>query len=360
MYIFNYKTAKKLLFKFQPETAHTIASLWLRSVSHCQPMLRCITKKRFISDPMLTQAFFGKRIANPVGLAAGFDKNAQYVKSTPTMGFGFTEVGTVTPKAQSGNEKPRLFRLESEQSLQNAMGFNNKGAKYMLKRLKKLYFFGYPLGVNIGKNKTTPDSEALDDYIKLFETFKYNADYIVVNLSSPNTPGLRGLQNEQFVKEIFKIAKDITIQPVLLKISPDISASDAVELCRTAIQAGAAGIIATNTTIDYSLSDDPNKQDFGGISGELLKEKSFELFERLGREFHDKTVLISAGGIDSAQEAYRRIKAGASLVQIYTSLIYKGPSLAKEINQGLIELLKADGYHHISQAIGAQWKQTNA
>jgi len=360
MYIFNYKTAKKLLFKVQPETAHTLASFWLRTVALCPPMLHYITKRIFISDPMLTQTFFRKKILNPVGLAAGFDKNGQYIKSTPTFGFGFTEIGTVTPKAQPGNSKPRLFRLVSEQSLQNAMGFNNKGADYMLRRLKSLHFFDYPIGVNIGKNKITPEDKALDDYSMLFETFKHSADYIVINLSSPNTPGLRDLQNEKFVKDIFKIAKEITAQPVLLKISPDISPADAIKLCSTAIQAGAAGIIATNTTIDYSLSNDSNKQDFGGISGELLKEKSFELFEQLGREFHDKTILISAGGIDSAHEAYRRIKAGASLVQVYTMLIYKGPSLIKEINQGLIELLKADGYSHISEAIGAQWREMDS
>ena len=360
MYILNYETAKKLLFKVQPETAHTLASFWLRSVALCPPVLQYITKRVFISDPMLTQSFFGKKILNPVGLAAGFDKNGQYIRSTPTFGFGFTEIGTVTPKAQPGNKKPRLFRLVSEQSLQNAMGFNNKGADYMLHRLKNLSFFDYPVGVNIGKNKITPEDKALDDYSKLFETFKHNADYVVINLSSPNTPGLRDLQNEKFVTDIFKIAKEITTQPVLLKIAPDISPSDAIKLCNTAIQAGAAGIIATNTPIDYSLSNDSNKQDFGGISGELLKEKSFELFEQLGREFHDKTILISAGGIDSAHEAYRRIKAGASLVQVYTMLIYKGPSLIKEINQGLIELLKADGYNHISEAIGAQWRETDA
>jgi len=305
---------------------------------------------------MLTQELFGREFANPVGLGAGFDKNGQYITSMPTLGFGHTEIGTVTPLPQKGNPKPRLFRLVSQNSIQNAMGFNNKGAEYMLKRLKKLYFFDYPIGVNIGKNKLTSEENALDDYKILFETFKDHGDYIVINISSPNTPGLRDLQNEKFIKDIFTIAKKITTQPVLLKIAPDMTPKDAITLCKSAIDAGAAGIIATNTTIDYSLSDDPETKDFGGISGKLLKEKSFKLFESIAKELHNKTLLISVGGIDSAEEAYRRIKAGATLVQVYSMLVYKGPSLIRDINLGLIELLKADGYNHISEAIGSQWK----
>ena len=176
----------------------------------------------------------------------------------------------------------------------------------------------------------------------------------MINISSPNTPGLRDLQNESFIKELFDSAKELTDKPVLLKIAPDMTASDAIALCQTAIDAGAAGIIATNTTIDYSLT--PNAKDFGGISGELVREKSYELFRELGRELHDKTLLISVGGIGSAEEAYKRIKAGASLVQVYSMLVYKGPSLVGDINRGLVELLKADGYSHISEAIGADWK----
>ena len=356
MSLFSYQNLKKILFKLDPETAHTLAGFGLRTVSHCPTLLRYLKDEYFISHPMLNQKLFGRTFQNPVGLGAGFDKNGQYITAMPTMGFGFTEIGTVTPKPQDGNAKPRLFRLIEDNSIQNAMGFNNKGSHYMLQQLKKLYFFDYPVGINIGKNKVTPEKEALNDYETLFKAFKNYGDYIVINISSPNTPGLRDLQNENFIKAIFDMAKSITDQPVFLKIAPDMEAEDAITLCNTAVDAGAAGIIATNTTIDYSLTDSPRKKDFGGISGALLTEKSYQLFKAIGKELYGKTLLISVGGIDSAEEAYRRIKAGASLVQVYSMLVYKGPALIKEINKGLIALLKKDGYTHISEAIGADWR----
>ncbi len=352
--LFTYQTLKKLLFKLDPETAHTMAGIGLRIASHCPPLQKSLTNHYFITDKSLKQEIFGRTFKNPVGLGAGFDKNGQYITAMPTMGFGFTEIGTVTPKPQDGNAKPRLFRLIEDQSIQNAMGFNNKGSHYMLQRLKKLYFFDYPLGINIGKNKLTSEADALDDYEKLFKAFKNYGDYIVINISSPNTPGLRDLQNENFIKAIFTMGKEITAQPILLKIAPDMEADDAITLCKTAVAAGAAGIIATNTTIDYSLTE--HAKDFGGISGALLTEKSYALFRAIGKELYGKTLLISVGGIDSADEAYRRIKAGASLVQVYSMLIYRGPTLIKEINEGISQLLKKDGYTHISEAIGADWK----
>ncbi|RRS31615.1 MAG: dihydroorotate dehydrogenase [Epsilonproteobacteria bacterium (ex Lamellibrachia satsuma)] len=356
MSLFSYQNLKKILFKMDPETAHTVAGLGLRTASYCPGLLRCLTKQYFVTHPMLKQEIFGRTFQNPVGLGAGFDKNGQYITAMPTLGFGFTEIGTVTPRSQPGNPRPRLFRLIEDNSIQNAMGFNNKGSHYMIQQLKKLYFFDYPIGINIGKNKVTPENEALNDYETLFKAFKNYGDYIVINISSPNTPGLRDLQNENFIQAIFALAKEITSQPVLLKIAPDMEAEDAVILCKTAVDAGAAGIIATNTTIDYSLTDSPRKKDFGGISGALLTEKSYRLFKAIGKELYGKTLLISVGGIDSAEEAYRRIKAGASLVQVYSMLVYRGPTLIKEINEGLIKLLKNDGYSHISEAIGADYR----
>jgi len=351
---FTYDTFKKVMFNFDPETAHTIAGLGLITLPHCPLPMRYIAKHYFVTDPSIEQEIFGRTFRNPVGLGAGFDKNGQYITAMPTLGFGFTEIGTVTPEPQDGNPKPRLFRLIEDRSIQNAMGFNNKGKEYMIKQLNKLYFFDYPIGINIGKNKTTAEEHALKDYEALFKAFKNHGDYIVINISSPNTPGLRDLQNEQFIEDIFTMAKSITDQPVLLKIAPDMTAKDALVLCNTAVEAGAAGIIATNTTIDYSLT--PHAKDFGGISGALLTEKSYELFKAIGKELYGRTLLISVGGIDSAEEAYRRIKAGASLVQVYSLLVYKGPALIKEINEGLIRLLKNDGYNHISEAIGADWR----
>ena len=354
MSLFSYQNVKKLLFKLDPETAHTLAGLGLRGVAHCPTLMRTLKDRHFVTEPIIRQEIFGRTFLNPVGLGAGFDKNGQYITAMPTLGFGFTEIGTVTPKPQSGNVKPRLFRLIEDSSIQNAMGFNNKGKDFMLQQLNKLYFFDYPIGINIGKNKLTSEKDALKDYETLFRTFKDYGDYIVINISSPNTPGLRDLQNEQFIKDIFALAKEITSQPVLLKIAPDMTAEDAVALCNTAVDAGAAGIIATNTTIDYSLTE--HAKDFGGISGALLREKSYKLFQAIGKALYGKTLLISVGGIDSAEEAYRRIKAGASLVQVYSMLVYKGPALIKEINEGIVKLLKYDGYNHISEAIGADWK----
>ena len=354
--LFSYPTLKKFLFKLEPETAHTLAGLGLRFTAICPPLKKCLIKHYFVTHPSLKQTIFGRTFLNPVGLGAGFDKNGQYIKAMPTLGMGFTEIGTVTPKPQEGNPKPRLFRLIDAQSIQNAMGFNNKGSHYMLQRLKKITFFDYPIGINIGKNKLTAENESLDDYELLFKAFKNYGDYVVINISSPNTPGLRDLQNESFIKAIFAMGKEITTKPILLKIAPDMTAEDAIALSKTAVEAGAAGIIATNTTIDYTLTDSPEKKDFGGLSGAVLSEKSYTLFRALGKELYGKTILISVGGISSAADAYRRIKAGASLVQVYSMLVYKGPSLIKEINEGLIILLKKDGYSHISEAIGADWK----
>ncbi|MEA3384282.1 MAG: quinone-dependent dihydroorotate dehydrogenase [Campylobacterota bacterium] len=350
----NYETIKKVMFNFQPETAHTIAEYGLRALPYCRTINNYMVEKNFVNDEMLTQSVLGVTFRNPIGLGAGFDKNATMIKSMMANGFGYTEIGTMTPKAQPGNPKPRLFRYPEYETIQNAMGFNNHGAYEVIENLKKVYPYAIPIGASIGKNKNTPENEALDDYETLIKGFKDICDYLVVNISSPNTPNLRDLQNEEFIKAVFSMAKSITSTPILLKIAPDMMADTAITLCKTAIEAGADGIIATNTTNDYSLI--PNPQDFGGLSGKVLSEKSYELFKAIGKELHDKTTLISVGGISDAKDAYRRIKAGASLVQIYSAYIFQGPSMCKNINNELIELLKADGYTNIKEAIGADFR----
>jgi len=351
MSFFSYETLKRVMFNFEPETAHTIAGIGLKALPFCPPLYNYFVSKYFIDESMLHQEIFGKTFRNPVGLGAGFDKNGEFIKATPALGFGFSEVGTVTPRPQSGNPKPRLFRLVEDESIQNAMGFNNRGSYYLLQKLKKLRFFDYPIGINIGKNKITPEIEAIRDYETLFRAFRDYGTYIVINISSPNTPGLRDLQNESFIKEVFRVGKSITSKPILLKIAPDMTPNQAIDLSKVALNSGASGIIATNTTIDYSLT--PRAKDFGGISGKLLKEKSFNLFKELASEIYGRGVLISVGGIDGPDEAYKRIKAGANLIQIYSMLIYKGPKLIKDINEGLIKRLKADGFESISDAVGA-------
>ncbi len=350
-----YKNLKKIIFKTDPENAHYLVESTLSSLSKYIPFsLNIVSKKYRVDKPELKQDILGIKFPNPIGLAAGFDKNATMLDGLAAIGFGFIEFGTVTPKPQDGNPKPRLFRFPEANSLQNAMGFNNNGLEKVKEKIKKDFPFKIPLGANIGKNKLTSQEDALEDYRILIEGFKDISDYIVINISSPNTPGLRDLQNEAFIKSIFEMGVKLTDKPIFLKIAPDLEIEDAIEMCQIAIEHGAKGIIATNTTIDYSLL--PNAKDFGGVSGAVLKEKSFKLFEALAKEFYGKTILISVGGISDADEAYKRIRAGASLIQVFTSLIFEGPSLIKNINNGLIQLLKKDGFENISQAIGADRK----
>ena len=347
-----YNDLKKYIYKLDPETAHNLVEFGVHTIDNIAPFLFSWLRSKYtVTDTRLSQHIFGVTFPNPVGMAAGFDKNATMIPFLEALGFGFVEYGTVTPRPQEGNPKPRLFRFPEHESLQNAMGFNNDGMTKIKARVEKLYPYTIPLGANIGKNKTTTESEAIKDYEMLIETFRDLSDYIVINISSPNTPGLRDLQNETFIKELFTLATSMTDKPVLLKIAPDLESGNAIALCAIALENGAQGIIATNTTIDYSLL--PDAKGYGGISGKVLQEKSFRLFDKIAETFYNDTTLISVGGIDSAEEAYRRIRAGASLVQVFSAFIFKGPSLAKEINEGLIRLIERDGFQHISEAVGA-------
>lgn len=348
----DYSTLKKIFFKFSPENAHNIAEFFFKHTATFAPfLLSTIAKRYFVLDKRLEQNLLGTTFLNPLGLGAGFDKNATMIKMMTALGFGYVEYGTMTPEPQSGNAKPRLFRFVKEESIQNAMGFNNEGMRVIAKRLESLYPYATPLGANIGKNKTTSAENALSDYEKLIRRFECLSDYLVINISSPNTPGLRDLQNEAFIKELFTLAKSLTCKPVLLKIAPDLSIEEAIALCECALESGADGIVATNTTIDYTLLE--GAKDFGGLSGKVLKEKNFAMFEALAKTFFGRTTLISVGGIDSAEEAYRRLKAGASLIQLYSAFIFQGPVLNKQINEGILALMEQDGYHHISEVIGS-------
>lgn len=346
-----YQNFKQLLFKLDAEKAHNLAELFLRKIAPL-PLVQDFLAWQFVHyDKRLTNTLDSLCFPNPVGISAGFDKNATMLKGLSTLGFGFIEVGTITQAPQSGNPKPRLFRFPQAHSLQNMMGFNNAGVSKIAKRLQQCYPFSIPIGVNIGKNKIIAQSDSLQNYENTLKELVNLADYFVFNVSSPNTPQLRDLQNKSFVASLFKMARQHTQKPVFLKISPDMHTDDMLEVIESAIKHGCSGIIATNTSIDYSLLQ--GAKDQGGISGEALKQCSREVFASIAKEFFGKTLLISAGGIDNANEAYDRIKMGASLVQIYTGLIYQGPSLPKRINEGIIENLEADGFHHISEAIGA-------
>lgn len=349
--MFSYENIKKYLFQLEPETAHNLVEFLLKVAPTVPFALNSFVEQNFVIDEKLKQNIFGVDFLNPVGLGAGFDKNGTMIQSMLALGFGFTEVGTVTPVAQAGNEKPRMFRYPEFESVQNAMGFNNNGSYELQQKVKALYPFSIPIGVNIGKNKTTSQENALDDYKHLIKSFSDICDYMVINISSPNTPNLRDLQNEEFIKALFSMAKELTNKPILLKIAPDMEIDVAIALCNCAIASGANGIIATNTTVDYQLLS--GCQTFGGLSGKVLQEKSYTLFKEIAKELYGKTTLISVGGIDSPQEAYKRLKAGASLVQVYSAMIFKGPSLIGDINQGILKLMKDDGYNHISDVIGS-------
>lgn len=378
-----YQNFKKMLFKFDPETAHKIAENSLIFAQNLSPLRKILAKNFTYQDEILSQNLLGLNFLNPLGMAGGFDKNATMLSGLFALGFGFVEFGTFTPKAQNGNEKPRLFRLIDENSLQNAMGFNNLGAKVIKENVTKflgkfranfnanftnparenldtksalnLTKFSHPIIANIGKNKITPNEDALNDYLYLTREFNELCDLFLINVSSPNTPNLRALQDEKFIATLLKEMKNLTKRPILFKIAPDMSEKTAISLCNCAVENGASGVVINNTSVDYALTK--NARSIGGISGELIKEKSHVLFKAVARELFGRTILISCGGISDANEAYERIKFGANLVEIFTSFIYKGPSLARNLNENLANLLRTDGFKNINEAVGVNLKK---
>ncbi|GAX88264.1 dihydroorotate dehydrogenase [Lebetimonas natsushimae] len=345
-----FKAIKPLIYKTDPEFAHNAVETIFRTARRCPFFFNPLIKKNFIDDPILNQKIWDLEFKNPVGVAAGFDKNATMISAWPALGFGWGEIGAVTPKPQPGNEKPRAWRHVEQEAVQNAYGFNNEGVKVIKERLSKIYPFILPIAANIGKNKTTPEERAIEDYKILVKELKDVVDFFVINISSPNTPNLRNLLNEEFIDNLFKELKPITKKPILIKFSPDMDDTDIINLSNISVEAGADGIIATNTTVNYDIINSPIKR--GGISGKPLAARSFEVLRIIAGEVFGKVPLISVGGIDSAEEAYKRIRMGASLIQIYTAIIYKGPGIVREINKGLIELLQKDGFNHINEAIG--------
>lgn len=346
-----YSALRSALFSLDAERAHDWSTRVLAQAQKSALLRRAWARRWRVKDARLEQEIFGCRFRNPVGIAAGFDKNATLVPALAAFGFGSVEIGTVTPRPQPGNPRPRLWRHPSERSVQNCLGFNSLGMEEVAARLDVLGQAPVPVGVNLGKNKATPRDRAAEDYETLLSRFAAKASYFVINVSSPNTPGLRDLQSPDFLASLLATARSLTKAPILVKIAPDMSDGEAIELAGTSVDAGAAGIIATNTTTDYALL--PQARPVGGLSGAVLRERSFALFKALGRELFGRTELISVGGVDTADEAYRRIRAGASLVQLYSALIYEGPALAGRINRGLVELLDRDGLTHLGQARGA-------
>ena len=332
---------RPILFKFNPETAHKFTFISLRAIQ-CIPGGLFLTKQ-ICKTPSKPVTVFGITFPNPVGLAAGLDKDAEAYDALGAMGFGFVEIGTVTPKAQPGNPKPRLFRLIKDKAIINRMGFNNKGVEYAIKKLKKRHS-NIIIGGNIGKNKITPNENAINDYMICFESLFPYVDYFVVNVSSPNTPNLRELQDKEPLTNLLNTLqvankKMSSPKPILLKIAPDLTYSQLDDIVSIVNETGIAGIVATNTTISREGLSYP-KQEIdnygnGGLSGAPETKHSTEIIKYISHKSGGKIPIIGVGGIMSVQDAKDKLAAGASLVQLYTGFIYEGSALIKNIVKNL-------------------------
>lgn len=353
-----YALVKPAIFKIDPETAHgmTIKALKTGMIKSCKP----------IESDRLKQRIFNEDFINPVGLSAGFDKNAEVIAPILNLGFGFTEVGTVTPKPQAGNPRPRIFRDPKSESVINRMGFPNGGLRVFKSNITSYLADGNRkgglVGINIGMNKEQLDPAK--DYCHLIKELSEQADYLTVNISSPNTPGLRNLQEKEPLTELIKAMKNAlhiaspNFPPALLiKLAPDLSEQQQKEIAQTLMENKVDGVILSNTTLDRpeSLPEGFRAQK-GGLSGVPVREKSTQIIRNFYKLTEGKLPIIGVGGISNATHAYEKIKAGASLVQLYTGMIYQGPEIANNINKGLLELLDKDGFNHISEAIGADHK----
>lgn len=330
---------RPLLFKMDPEKVHHLTFSMLRKVFKLPFVAGIVRKKFMVEDPKLEREVFGLKFKNPVGLAAGFDKDAKLYRELSNFGFGFIEIGTLTPKPQPGNEKKRLFRLKADKAIINRMGFNNGGVAEAVERLKKNK--NVLIGGNIGKNKITPNENAVDDYIICFDALFDHVDYFVVNVSSPNTPNLRELQDKEPLTNLLNTlqkrnAEKPISKPILLKIAPDLTDSQLLDTIDIIKETGIAGVIATNTTISREGLSSDDKNETGGLSGLPLKDRATEVIRFLSEKSNKAFPIIGVGGIMSPEDAIEKLDAGASLVQVYTGFIYEGPDLIREINNEIL------------------------
>lgn len=340
-----YKLIKPVLFSMDPEKAHHFVSGSLARATKFGLIGKAFHSSYSYEHPSLKRTVFGIEFKNPVGLAAGFDKNAEMVDALSNLGFGFIEIGTVTPRPQPGNDKPRMFRLVADEALINRMGFNNQGVDVAASRLKVAKNkHGLVIGGNIGKNKVTPNQEAVSDYLYCLEALYPYVDYFVVNVSSPNTPGLRELQEKEPLMALLHTLKEKSKtfdkqKPILLKIAPDLTDSQLEDIVEIVKESGTDGVIATNTTISREglRSEKRLTEENGGVSGRPLTNRSTEVIRFLHEKSAGAFPIIGVGGIHSAEDAVEKIKAGASLVQVYTGFIYQGPGLIKAICKGIVE-----------------------
>lgn len=331
---------KPLFFKFDPERVHHFTFSSLKFINKIPGVASLIRSQCQIQDSRLEREVFGLKFKNPVGLAAGLDKDANLYKELENFGFGFIEIGTVTPKPQEGNPKKRLFRLKDDQGIINRMGFNNGGVEQAVARLKKNK--GTLIGGNIGKNKVTPNEEAISDYLICFEALFEYVDYFVVNVSSPNTPNLRALQDKEPLKNLLntleaKNKQQANPKPILLKIAPDLTDEQLMDIIEIVEETKIAGVIATNTTISRAGLKSPEQNEMGGLSGKPLTKRSTEVIRFLTEKSNHAFPVIGVGGIHTVEDALEKLDAGASLIQLYTGFIYEGPGLIKDINKALLK-----------------------
>jgi dihydroorotate dehydrogenase len=349
-----YRALRRVLFLVAPERIHTWVFAGLRTATAPRPLRRGLTRWLAPMDPVLESTVFGVRFPGPVGLAAGFDKDGTGLNTWGALGFGYAEVGTVTAQAQPGNPQPRMFRLADDRALLNRMGFNNRGAGELALRLTR-HTSDVPIGVNIGKTKVTPPDGAVADYAESARLVGPLAAFLVVNVSSPNTPGLRDLQAVESLRPILAAVKAQTQTPVLVKIAPDLSDDDVDDIADLAVELGLAGIVATNTTVSRDGLTTPGVDALGpgGVSGPPVARRSSEVLRRLYQRVGDRLVLISVGGIETADDAWDRITSGASLVQGYTGFVYGGGSWAKDLHHGLARRLHDGGFATLAEAVGS-------
>lgn len=349
-----YDAVRRFLFQVPPERIHHLVFSALRGATATPATRAALGRALAPRDPILASTVFGVRFPGPLGLAAGFDKDGLGLKTWGALGFGYAEIGTVTAQPQPGNPEPRLFRLPEDRGLLNRMGFNNQGAGALALRLAQ-HTPDVPIGVNIGKSKITPPERAAEDYAASARLLGPLASYLVVNVSSPNTPGLRDLQAVESLRPILAAVLAETTAPVLVKIAPDLSDEDVDAVADLALEMGLAGIVATNTTVSRAGLRTPHVGDLGpgGVSGPPVARRAAEVLRRLYARVGGRLVLIGVGGIETADDAWARITAGASLLQGYTGFVYGGGLWAKHIHDGIAERLRAGGFAHLSDAVGS-------
>lgn len=347
------KLIRPVMFRLDAESAHELGIRALRL-----GLASSFAAQNSKASTTIGVEAFGLKFPNPIGIAAGFDKNGVVVDRLADLGFGYVEVGTVTCEPQAGNPKPRLFRLPAYKALINRLGFNNDGATAVAERLRNLDRKCI-VGVNIGKNKDVPNQEAVENYLKCFELVQPVADYIAVNISSPNTPGLREMQKPEALEDLLSALQErnrgLGTKPLLIKIAPDLTVSDIESIVDVAIQHEIAGIIATNTTIERSglTADEIARFGQGGLSGAPLKNRSNEVISAIYRYAKGRLPIIGVGGIFTAEDAFEKITAGANLLQAYSGFVYSGPSFAVDISRGLASICSSRGFSNISEAVGS-------